>query len=458
MQQKAQSPLGILPIGALLRKFAIPAIISGLVSAVYNITDQIFIGQIVGLNGNAATNVAFPISTLLMALATMLGVGTASNFNLSLGKNKKDDAKNYMGTGLAVSVIFGILLMIIVLLLLDPILRVCGAAGDVMPYAHAYTGITAFGFPFLLFTTANTNLIRADGSPNRAMISTVSGAVLNVGLDALFMLVFGWGITGAAAATVFSQIVSAILTLTYFFKTKSITLRLSDVRVHRNELKGIVTLGTGPFLNQFIMMFVQIIMNNTLTHYGAATEFGTSIPLAVAGVVSKLQMINVTVFVGLSMGAQPIFGFNYGAGNYGRVREAYGKAIKAILCISTCFFLCFQIFPDQLVSIFGSGDNALYFEFARKYMRIFLFMIFIVGIQPITANYFTATGNARRGIFLSLTRQGLFLIPLLLIMPALMGLNGVIYAGPIADGLAVLVSICMVVPEMKRLKKLELGE
>jgi putative MATE family efflux protein len=452
MQTKQSSPLATEGVGKLLRMFAIPAIVGGMVTTLYNITDQIFIGQVVGLNGNAATNVAFPITTLLMALAAMIGFGTAANFNLCQGRGKAEDAKGFLGTGLSLSILTGIILAAVVLVFLKPILSACGATVEVLPYALTYAGITAWGIPFVLFTQANTNLVRADGSPTWAMISSATGAVINIGLDALFMLVFHWGVAGAAAATVVGQIISAVMTMSYFFRFKAFRISISMLKIKTMYLKGIVRLGTAVFMNQFVMLLVQIVMNNTLKHYGAASQYGNMIPLAVVGVVTKLQIILVTVCVGFSMASQPIFSFNYAAKNYLRVRETYLKAVKVIVPISVLFFLAFQIFPDQLVSIFGSGSSDLYFDFARQYMRIFLSMLFIVGIQQITANFFTATGQASKGIFLSLARQGLYLLPLLVILPLFFGLSGVIYAGPIADVLAVTTSLLMIIPELKRLK------
>lgn len=449
------NPLATAPITGLVMKYAIPAIVTSLVSAVYNITDQIFIGQIVGMLGNAATNVAFPLTTFISAFALMLSLGTASNFNLNMGAGKKDEAAKYAGTGIAMMAILGTLISILGFIFINPLLSLFGATEQVMPMAREYLQIVIIGMPFLLFSTAGANLIRADGSPTFAMIASTSGAILNIGLDALFMLVFDWGIAGAAWATVIGQVVSFAITLFYLLtKFKTVKLTKAVLVPKLPYMQGIVKLGAAGFLNHFVMMLVQITMNNTLGYYGALTPYGSEIPLAVVGVISKVNVVVLAFIIGIAQGTQPIFSYNYGAKNFARVREAYKKSVTGILCVSVLFFLCFQFFPRQIVSIFGSGEE-LYFQFAIRYMRIFMLMMFINGIQPLTSNFFTVTGRAKQGIFLSLTRQGLFLLPLLLILPRFFGIDGAVYAGPIADTLAVLVSISFMRREMKRLSSLD---
>lgn len=448
------NPLGYAPVVGLIGKFAIPSIISMLVNAAYNITDQIFIGHVVGMLGNAATNVAFPVVTFTMAFAQLVGIGTASNFNISLGAKKEEEARNFVGTGLTLMPILGMLIMCLVLLFKMPVLRLCGATENVLPYAELYLSITTFGIPFFLISSAGSFLIRADGSPTYSMTCTVAGALLNVFLDWLFMFVFEWGIQGAALATITGQIVSFLLCLFYFtrFKTFKITLRV--LRVRAGYIKRILKLGTSNFINLTIMMLVNIVMNNTLTHYGALSIYGSDIPLAVSGVIAKLNSILAAFTVGLAQGCTPILGFNLGAKNYDRVKETYKKALSVALVIGVAVFLLFQTFPRQIVSIFGSGD-ALYFEFAERYMRIFLFMVCINGVQPLSVNYFTGTGNVKQGILLSLSRQGFFLIPLLILLPMAFGLDGALYAGPIADAMACALSLTLVFLNFKKLTRMQ---
>lgn len=450
LPQGKENPLGYAPIIGLIGKFAVPSIISMLVNAAYNITDQIFIGHVVGMLGNAATNVAFPVVTFTTAFAQLVGIGTAANFNISLGAKREEEAKRFIGTGLTLMVLVGVLLLCSVLLFKTPILMLCGATKRVLPYAQLYLSITAFGLPLLLFTNAGSNLIRADGSPAYSMACTVTGAILNVILDWLFMFVFQWGIQGAAAATITGQLISFILCLCYFPRFRTFPINFKMLGLRFEYVLEIAKLGTSNFINQTIMMLVNIVMNNTLTHYGALSVYGSDIPLAVSGVIAKLNSILSAFAVGLAQGCQPILGFNMGAKNYGRVKETYKKAVSAALAFSVLAFLLFQLFPRQIVGIFGSGEE-LYFQFAERYMRIFMMMVCVFGVQPMTVNYFTGIGNVRQGIVLSLSRQGLFLIPLLLTLPLFFGLDGVLYAGPIADFLACALSFTMIFLNFKKL-------
>ena len=457
MEKKLKSKEEILstaPLNGLIAKFAIPSIISLLVNAAYNITDQIFIGNVVGMLGNAATNVAFPTVTITTALAQLVGVGTAANFNLNLGAKRRDEAQRYIGTGLTMMSIFGVLLFAAIIIFKTPILLLCGATDSVLPLSQLYLGITAFGIPFLLFTTSASVLIRADGSPAYSMVCTVIGAVLNVFLDWLFMFPLNWGIQGAALATITGQIISFIFCILYFprFKTFKIGIKTLGLRAH--YVLNIIKLGTSNFINHVIMTAVNIVLNNTLTHYGALSVYGSDIPLAVAGIVAKLNTILVSFVVGLAQGCQPIWSFNMGAKNYSRVKQTYKKAVTVALIICVIAFLAFQLFPRQITSIFGSGD-ALYFEFAEKYLRIYLMMCCVFGVQPLSINYFTSIGQVRQGVVLSLSRQGFLLIPLLIILPLFLGLNGVLCAGPIADGLAALLSVILVARSFKKLTALE---
>ncbi|MDR0526750.1 MAG: MATE family efflux transporter, partial [Spirochaetaceae bacterium] len=402
-EKHAPNPLGYAPVGGLIRKYAAPAIVSMLVAAAYNITDQIFIGHVVGMLGNAATNIVFPVTLFCTACALLIGAGAATNFNINLGAKQNDEAAVFAGTGFSAAAILGLGVFFLVFFLKTPILLACGASENVFPYALLYLTITVFGLPFLLFSSVCSYLIRSDGSPMYSMIAAAAGAVLNVILDWLFMFVFRWGIQGAAAATIIGQIVSFMICLRYLFRFKSVSLSLIFPRW--NYLKNILKLGLNNFTNHILMMTVNIVLNNTLKHYGALSVYGADIPLAVAAVIIKLNTILTSFAVGLAQGCQPILGFNTGAKNYSRVKETYMKAAKVSLAICVLFFLAFQIFSVQVVSIFGGGSEQ-YFDFAKKYMRIYMFMVFMFGIQPLTVNYFTATGKAAQGIILSLSRQG----------------------------------------------------
>lgn len=449
---KQGNPLAEEKIGRLIARFAVPAIISMLVSSLYNIVDQIFIGQGVGMLGNAATNIAFPVSIICTATALLLGIGSASNYNLEAGAGRNDRAAEIAGNGLAMLVICGVVIGAVVLIFLNPLLHLFGVTKEILPYAQDYTGITAIGIPFLILTTGGNHLIRADRSPTYSMTCMLTGAILNTILDPLFIFVCHWGIKGAAAATVIGQVASGLMVIYYFSKKRKMDLKRSMFVPKAGYLKMIVSLGMASCINQIAMAIVQITMNNTLRYYGAQSMYGSEIPLACVGVISKVNMVFMAIAIGISQGCQPIWGFNYGAHNYDRVREAYKKAFAICIVLGVVFFGCFQLFPRQIVSIFGSGSEA-YFHFAERYFRIFMFVTFLNGIQPMSSGFFTSIGKSKLGIVVSLTRQIIFLLPLILIFPLFMGIDGVMYAGPIADGAAALVAIIFAEREMKALQQ-----
>ncbi len=449
---KQGNPLAEEKIGRLIARFAVPAIISMLVSSLYNIVDQIFIGQGVGMLGNAATNIAFPVSIICTATALLLGIGSASNYNLEAGAGRNDRAAGIAGNGLAMLVICGVVIGAVVLIFLNPLLHLFGVTKEILPYAQDYTGITAIGIPFLILTTGGNHLIRADRSPTYSMTCMLTGAILNTILDPLFIFVCHWGIKGAAVATVIGQVVSGLMVIYYFSKKRKMDLKRSMFVPKAGYLKMIVSLGMASCINQIAMAIVQITMNNTLRYYGAQSMYGSEIPLACVGVISKVNMVFMAIAIGISQGCQPIWGFNYGAHNYDRVMEAYKKAFAICIVLGVVFFGCFQLFPRQIVSIFGSGSE-VYFHFAERYFRIFMFVTFLNGIQPMSSGFFTSIGKSKLGIVVSLTRQIIFLLPLILIFPLFMGIDGVMYAGPIADGAAALVAIIFAEREMKALQQ-----
>lgn len=446
-----ENPLGTQPINPLLARFAIPSIIAMLVSALYNIVDQFFIGRSVGILGNAATNVAFPLTITCTAVSLMCGIGGAANFNLSMGRGKREDAARFAGNAIFLLFSIGLVLCLVVRLFLSPMMVLFGATPDVLDYSLTYTGITSLGFPFLILATGGSNLVRADGSPRFSMVCTLAGAVINTILDPLFIFTFDMGMAGAALATIIGQIVSGLLVIGYLCRFKTVTLNLKSLIPSMTHCRQILSLGMAPCFNQLAMMIVQIVMNNILRHYGAQSSYGSEIPLACAGIITKVNMIFFSLVIGLSQGLQPIVSFNYGAGKYGRVREAYLKAAMIATTISTCSFLCFQFFPRQIIQIFGSGSEE-YYHFAEQYFRIFLFFTFLNGIQPITANFFTSIGKAKKGIFISLTRQIIFLLPLIIILPMFLGIDGVMYSAPVADLTAAVLAVVFMTKELKQMK------
>lgn len=448
MNKETNNPLGVQPVNRLLSQFAIPSIISMLVGSLYNIVDQFFIGQRVGELGNAATNIAFPLSTSCLALALLIGIGGSSAFNLAMGSGHEKRAVNIMGNAVVLLAGSGLVLSIITLLFLKPFLLFFGSPKAVLPYAMEYTKITAFGFPFLLLSTGGGHLIRADGRPRITMLCNLVGAVLNTILDALFVFGLNLGMSGAALATIIGQIVSGALAIWYLMHGKTVTIRRENLSVKWENVTRIASLGMAPCSNQVAMMVVQIIMNQSLKHYGSHSIYGENIPIACAGIITKVNMIFMSFVIGLSQGLQPIASFNYGAGKKGRVKEAYIKAISIGAVLAVIAFLMFQFFPRQIISIFGDGSE-LYYQFAIRYFHVFLFFTFVNFMQPITSNFFTAIGKPKVGSFLALTRQILFLLPLILLFPLFLGIDGIMYAGPVADCLAAVVCFIMVYRELR---------
>ena len=449
---KEFNPLGYKSVGKLLKSLAIPAIIANLVNALYNVVDQIFIGQGIGYLGNAATNIAFPIITMCLAIGLTLGIGGASNFNLELGKGYPEKSKHTAGTAASTLIIIGIILCISVRIFLEPLMISFGATDKILEYSMEYTGITSYGIPFLLFSIGVNPLVRADGNAKYSMIAIVIGAILNTILDPLFMFVYNWGIAGAAWATVISQIISASLLLMYFPRFKSVKFSLNDFIPQLHYLKRIISLGFASFIYQFSNMIVLVTTNNLLKIYGKNSIYGSDIPIAVFGIVMKINVIFIAIVLGLVQGAQPIFGFNYGAKNYHRVRETMRLLLKVTFSIATILFIIFQVFPKQIISLFGEGDK-LYFEFAIKYTRIFLAFISLNSIQISIATFFPSIGKAIKGATVSLTKQLIVLFPLLLILPRFFGVEGVIYATPLTDLVAFTVAIIFLINEFKYMPK-----
>ena len=456
-QSVRDNPLAFESTGRLIAKYSVPSVIAMLVSSLYNIVDQIFIGQGVGMLGNAATNVAFPFVNICIALSLLIGIGGASNFNLNMGRGENEKAKSFAGTSISLLILSGLALSIFSLLFLKPILIAFGSTKQVFPYALTYTRITALGFPFLIATNGFCNLIRSDGSPRYSMVVMVTGAVINTCLDPLFIFGFHWGIAGGAAATVIGQIVSCVMAAAYLTRFRTMKLTKDCLKINTDNLKAIVSIGIASFFNQIAMMAVQIALNNTLAYYGALSSYGSDIPLACAGVIIKVNAFVMAFAIGIAQGCQPILGFNYGAQLYGRVRDTLKKEIITVTAIFSAAFICFQLIPRQIVSIFGKG-SAAYFHFAERYFRIYLFMVFINGLQPIVSNFFSSIGKAWKGIFLSLTRQILFLLPLILLLPIFLGIDGVMYAGPIADGIAAVTAFFLGRHEFIQMQKLETSQ
>lgn len=449
------NPLGYEKLSRLLKGYAIPSVVAMLVSSLYNIVDQIFIGQGVGYLGNAATNVSYPLTTICLSIALLIGIGSASQFSLQLGAKEEENAARTVGTAVTMMIASGILYFILIEIFLHPLLNIFGATADVILYAESYTRITAVGMPLLIVMNGMSNLARADGSPKYSMACMLTGALINTILDPIFIFVFDMGVAGAAWATVLGQVASFAMALNYIRKFKHVRLKKEYFRLKWKEGLTIASLGMSNSLTQLALTFVQIVLNNSLKYYGAQSIYGSEIPLASCGIVMKTNAILLAVIIGISQGSQPIIGFNYGAKQYERVRGIYKLAITCDLVISAVGFLLFQLCPGQIVAVFGSVDDALYYEFAIKFMRIFLFMVIINGVQMLSSNFFAAIGKPMKGALLSLTRQVLCLIPLILILPLFLGIDGILFAGPFADGIAFLITTIFISRQMKQIRQME---
>lgn len=439
-------------IGKLLTALAAPAITSNIVNALYNIVDQIFIGQGIGYIGIGATNISFPIVILCMAIGVMFGIGGASSFSIELGRKKYKKAKNIIGTASSLLVIIGMILCIIIRILLKPMLLLFGATDSILEYAMIYTQITSYGIPFLLLSIGVSPLVRADGNSKYSMMAVITGAVINTILDPLFIFVFDMGIAGAAWATVIGQIASASILLFYFTKFKSVKIETKDFIPDLRIGYRIMILGMSPFIFQFSTLLVQIILNNQLKKYGLVSKYGSDIPIAVSGVVNKINIIFIAIIMGFIQGGQPIIGYNYGAKNYQRVRDITKMLYKRAFITSIIFFVLFQLFPAQIISLFDTGDE-LYREFSIKYMRIFMMFMFLNGISTLTTTFFATIGKSKKGSILSIAKQIVILIPLLLILPKYFGVYGLIYATPITDILIFILAIILIKHEFDRMPK-----
>ena len=435
-----ENPMGTQPIKKLLMQLAIPAMIANVVNALYNIVDQIFIGQGVGYLGNAATNIAFPITTICLALGLMTGVGAASNFNLELGRKEVEKARRIAGTAVVQLIVMGIAVFLLVQIFLAPLMQLFGATDQIFDYAMEYSRITAYGIPFFLFSTGFNPLVRSDGRATFSMMAIIVGAVLNTVLDPIFIFVFQMGIAGAAWATVISQMVSALLLFAYIPKFRSVKFQWEDFIPHMKQVEAIAALGLTSFIFQISALIVQIVSNNLLKTYGAISIYGSEIPIAVGGIVSKVFVIFIALIIGMTQGVQPIVGYNYGAKYYLRVRQTIFLALKIGFVLSFVTWAVFEIFPLQIIELFGNG-NDLYFEFGVRYMRYFMMFLLINGLTILMTTFFPAIGKAKTGAFLSLARQLLILLPVMLLMTYIFGVEGMMFATPVSDVIALLLCV-----------------
>lgn len=447
--------LGKEKISKLLLAFAIPCVISMLINSIYNIVDQIFIGKGVGTLGNAATNVIFPLVIIFNALAGLIGNGAAANLSLKLGENDKKSAAKSIGQAISMSVIVSVLISVVAYIFLPQLVYIFGCTDSVYNYAIDYGKIIILGAPFMLIYSALSNIIRADGSPKYSMIMLVIGAVINIILDPIFIFGFNMGVKGGAIATVIGQAVSFLIAIIYIGKIKSVKLTKDDFKLDKNIFR-ILSLGLSSFITQATILILFIFMNNIMTKLGANTKFGADIPLSVYGVISKINSLYISTVLGISIGSQPIIGFNYGAGNKLRVKETIKKVLIVNFIIGIIFNIIFVLFPKQIAGIFiSSSDESydLFMEFATLMCHSFLLVMALNALEMTTSIVIQSVGHVWKATAVSFIRQIILLIPISLILAFAFnkGIYGVLYAGCISDVLCFISTIFILKSEYKKL-------
>ncbi len=452
--KQGENPLGYKPVGHLLMQFALPAIVAMLVNSIYNIVDQIFIGQGVGYLGNAATTIAFPIVTIILAISTLLGAGGSAYAAIKLGEKNEEEADKTLGTVFLVTLAASVIVMAVGFPLMTPMLRIFGATANTMEYARQYTSIILLGTPFNMLSVVLSNMARTDGSPALSMYAILVGAALNTILDPIYIFVLHWGVTGAAIATITSQIISAVVLVLYFvYKGKHMRLNKNSLRIDGNICKMALPLGISSGITQVASTILQVVMNNSLVYYGNKTAIGGDVALSAMGVVNKIGMILISICIGIGIGSQPILGFNKGANQPKRVRKTFLTAAVAATSVALTGWLACQLFPGQILSLFGTED-VQFTEFAIRCLKVYMLGIFTAGFQVVTTSYFQSTGQPLKASILSMLRQLLLLIPLILILPLSFGLEGILYAGPVADITSMVIVSQFVLYEMRKLNRL----
>lgn len=434
--------LGTEKISSLLVTFAVPGIVSMIVNSVYNIVDQIFIGRGVGYLGNGATNVVFPLTTLALAFAMMIGNGAGAYMSLMLGRKQEKEAAKGIAAGMLGTIVVGFTLMILYMIFMEPLLHLFGATDAIMPYALTYGRISAIGIPFLSISAGFSSIIRSDGSPKWNMVGLMMGCIINIILDPIFIFVFKMGVAGAGIATITGQFANCIMSLLYIPRVKSLTLTKDTFRHCAGSFMAVVNLGTSSFISQSVVVVAMAIQNNTLVRYGAMSQYGAEIPMTALGVTMKVFSILMAIVMGLGAGAQPIFGYNYGARKFDRVKTTFRYVITISIAVMTFAWILFRICPEAIVSIFGK-DSPEYTLFSVKCLQIFLLGIPFGAVQMVSVNFFQSLGRPVQSSILSLSKQILFQLPLTLILPMFLGVEGVLWSGACSDVLACCLCLIM---------------
>jgi putative MATE family efflux protein len=453
--------LGTEKIHKLILKFSIPCILSLLISALYNIVDQIFIGNSdVGSIGNTATTIVFPLTTIVLAFGLMLGDGTAAYMSLCQGRGEKDKVAKSVGTAFLFSIIVSLLFYAICLPLLDRILIFFGAqTAESLGKAHEYGFIIVLGFPFYIIMNTLNSIIRADGSPKTAMISMVAGALTNVVLDSLMILVWNMGLTGAALATIIGQGVSFVISVQYLFRSKTFRLKLIDLIPDWKIFFETLKLGFSSFLTQICIVIISIVSMNMLAIYGAQSKYGINDPQAIVGVVMKIFAIVVNIVVGIAAGAQPVIGYNYGAKKFDRVRKSFVIVMVSTIVVGIIATILFQTIPTQLIGIFGANtsNKELYFEFGEYTIRIYLMFIVFTCVQKVASIFLQSISSPLKATILSLIRDVICFVPFTIFLPMGMGILGVLWAAPFSDAISLICTIVLLLLEFRKMKKEEIA-
>lgn len=440
----SQQILGTEPIGKLLLRYSLPAIIGMMVNGLYNVVDRIFIGNMPGVGPLAITGlgVTMPVMTIILAFGMLIGIGAATNISIKLGQGKKDEAEKLIGNSITLSVIVGLIIMSIGLLFGDQILQLFGASEDSLQYAKAYINIILIGTVFNIIGFVFNSTIRGDGNPKLSAKIMVVGCVLNIILDAVFIFVVNMGIGGAALATIISQFITAIWGLSYYIKGKSnLKLNKSNLKLDKSLVYTIIIIGAAPFAMQIAASGVQVISNNALRTYGGDLAIG-----AMATINSIIMMVGLPI-VGISQGAQPIIGFNYGCKKYDRVEQTLKLATIASTIGLTIGWVVVQLYPEPIVSMFNRDSELL--NISVDGIRKYLFMMPLIGMSMIGSNYIQSIGNAKQSMFLGLLRQVILLVPMMLILPKFLGLDGVWFSQPVADVISFIITFIVVNKEVK---------
>lgn len=465
MKETPDMFLGTESVGRLMKKYAVPCTVSLLVGALYNIVDQIFIANAsyLGSYGNAANTVVFPLTVIALAIAVMIGDGCCAFVSLCLGMNKQSDARKSVGNSVIITIISSLILCAVYLIFSDRIIAMFGGTvnAETFRYSKEYFFYIALGIPFYMFGQAMNPVIRADGNPKFAMISTLAGALVNIILDPVFIFVTKWGMMGAAVATVAGQAVTAFLTVYYLMHMKLVQPARKDLSPDKNIIRRTLTLGLTSFLSQISLVAAMAAINNMIRKYGAldvifGQEEFAQIPMAVVGIVMKFFQIVFSIVVGMAAGCIPIIGFNMGAGLKHRVRELFTKLLTAEAAVGAAALLIAELFPKQLIAIFGAANESSYYtEFAVHAFRIYLCMIIFACINKACFIFLQAMGKAAESTALSMIREIVFGVGFAVILPIFFGLDGVLYSMPVSDILTFAVSLFLIIRTYKQLSSSE---